>query len=65
MHDLLHAVIQGDCFMQKQSSFLEDLNNHSRISLLKDTQVNNNLTLRETWHAWLPGLSRKQELASE
>lgn len=39
MHDLVHAVIQGDCFMQKQSSFLEDLNNHSQ----KATQVNNNL----------------------
>lgn len=42
MHDLLHAVIQGDCFMQKQSSFLEDLNNDSQISLMKDTQVSNN-----------------------
>lgn len=41
MHDLLHAVIQGDCFMQKQSSFLEDLNNDSQISLMKDTQVSN------------------------
>lgn len=43
MHDLLHAVIQGDCFMQKQSSFLEDLNNHSQISSMKDTRANNNL----------------------
>jgi len=43
MHDLLHAVIQGDCFMQKQSLFLEDLNNHSQISFRKDTQVNNTL----------------------
>lgn len=43
MPDLLHAVTQGDSFMQKQGSFLEDLNKHNQISLRKDTQVSNNL----------------------